>query len=758
MDKAAVIEHEQTYFDEARVQQERSLSEGDRSAKSAVHKKAAGDLRRVAQERRERVDLNDAVADLSFELDDGEVLYVGKHAIHNAAADLLVIPWQSPAATAFFLASASDPHGVVRKRQFATSKNRIKDFDDTIFADLLERVTALQQPEPSFDDALLRDLERDRTGEMRDIVKTIQSAQYDLVRASLDRLMVVQGGPGTGKTAIALHRVSYLLHNHAAIRDDDVLVVGPNPTFSRYIKALLPALGDVGIVQANMHTLGPISSDRRVETLETAALKGDARMSGLIERALAARVRPPEDEAGSFPVVTRSGTINLDNKLLIDAIAAARSGGTYMQGRAQLRVAITEALARRTPGNVPASAQQVDAALDRLWPSLTPAMFLRELLGSRDRLFEAAGSKFSAQEAVQLYRQSADRVSEETWSDADVALLDEASYLINGVPERYQHVVVDEAQDLSPMQLRSLRRRSNGSMTIVGDIAQSTGPFARSSWDEIVTGLQQELPADKRELEFGYRVPRQVMELAARLLPFAAPGIVSPRVVREAPADPDLLEHDVDDHPAVAIRVAREYAGRGLSVGVVAPDQSRHLIVEEFKRQGVKWRDANAGSLGQGINLISAAESKGLEFDAVVVTSPHLIVEEDFNGHRLLYIALTRTTRYLTVVYVGDPLALPGRDIKGVEAKGVGTSKQSVVSQVGVDESDDTEDDSVDLALSAGGVQRARVTRSAVVAIVGEDLAGEVRETLPPAMWPEVINHLRKQLGVTSEELLDLMD
>ena len=222
--------------------------------------------------------------------------------------------------------------------------------------------------------------------------------------------------------------------------------------------------------------------------------------------------------------------------------------------------------------------------------------------------------------------------------------------------------------------------------------------------------------------------------------------------------DPELLEHDVDDHPAVAIRAARDYAGRGLSVGVVAPDQSRHLIVAEFERQGVRWKDANAGSLGQGINLVSAAESKGLEFDAVVVTSPHIIVEEDVNGHRLLYIALTRTTRYLTVVHVGDPLALPDEDIKGEETQDNVAPKLTEMSQVGLDEGDDTEADSFDLASSEASTRRARGTRSAVVAIVGENLADEVRETVPPGMWPEVINHLRKQLGVTSEDLLEFLD
>ena len=194
VDKATVIEREQAYFDDARA----------------------------TRERRERVDVNDSVAEKSFELVDGEELYVGKHTIFNRESELRVIPWQSPAARTFFLSSAVEPLGVRRSRTFAMTRNRIDDFDDTVFADLLSLVEELQRSEPSFDDALLRDLVRDRTGEMQDIVKTIQ------------------GGPGAGKTAIALHRVSYLFCNHEELRNDDVLVVGPTPTFSRYIKSLLP--------------------------------------------------------------------------------------------------------------------------------------------------------------------------------------------------------------------------------------------------------------------------------------------------------------------------------------------------------------------------------------------------------------------------------------------------------------------------------------------------------------------------------------
>ena len=742
MDKTDVIAEEQAYFDLAHEALLLSLQRANQGPQAAANTKAAARLKQAAKSRQNRINPNGAVAEISYQLEDGEVFYVGKHAIFDPDSELLVMAWQAPEAAKFFSASPKDPKGVHRSRAFETTNNRIEDFDDAIFADLRRQIEELDEPEPSFNDPLLRDLERDRTGAMQDIVKTIQSAQYELIQAPLDQLLVVQGGPGTGKTAIALHRISYLLFNHSELRDQDVLVVGPNPTFSRYIKDLLPDLGDVDVVQSNLTALAPVASDRRQEPAEVSALKGSLRMVDFLARGLVSRIRPPRDDEEDFLVNTRAGTIRIPVDDIRQAISEARRQRTYALGRAHLRTALSEMLAARARGTLGASNQQIDSTLDRLWPSLTAASFLRELFGSKDRLLEAAGSDFNAQEVGALYRQAAERIGEETWTDADIPLLDEAEYLITGREEKFLHVVVDEAQDLSPMQMRSIRRRSNGSMTIVGDLAQSTGPFARDSWDEIVESLAQSMPTSHKELEYGYRVPRQVMDLAAQLLPVAAPEVGAPRVIRDAPAEPDFLKDDPIFHAGHAVNAAREYAGRGLSVGVITPESMRSEVIQEFEKDDVRWRDANAGSLGAGINLVSAEESKGLEFDAVVVASPEEIAEAE-NGHRLLYIALTRTTRYLTVVYAHDPLALhvPEPATPRLDER---TEPQIPAVPRPIDV--------LDPEAGRGSPARGRRLQEAAAMAVAQELAAEVRGDFAPELWRDIWEAMGHQLGVWTDD------
>lgn len=283
-----------------------------------------------------------------------------------------------------------------------------------------------------------------------------------------------------------------------------------------------------------------------------------------------------------------------------------------------------------------------------------------------------------------------------------------------------------------------------------------------------------------RDLEYGYRVPRQVMELAAKLLPIAAPEIDPPVVVRDAPEDPELVEAPEDEHPDRAIAAAREYAGRGLSVGIVCPDQSRHLLLEELEHQNVKWNDGTTGALGQGINLVSPVDAKGLEFDAVVVLSPHVIVEEDVHGYRLLYIALTRTTRYLTVVHDGDPLALNSRVVDAEEAidasqpalplEGGPVVPEQLVVPVPTSAAravdphpESTTQDPVERATKAPETASStstgrRAMHAAVVSAAADSLAEEVRASLPEHLWPQMIDELRRRLGVAGEDLLDFLD
>ncbi|WP_074317250.1 ATP-binding domain-containing protein [Micromonospora cremea] len=341
------------------------------------------------------------------------------------------------------------------------------------------------------------------------------------------------------------------------------------------------------------------------------------------------------------------------------------SAGTYSERRHLFRDLLTDLVSPRVHVSPQRLRTALDPVMDRLWPSFTAASFLRELYGSRDRLMGAAGDEFTAREVSLLHRRPADRLSEETWSDADLAVLDETEHLINSGEARFTHIVVDEAQDLSPMQLRTIARRSaNGSMTIVGDIAQSTGHWARDDWDEVLDHLPADLPQVREELRYGYRVPRQVFELAAQLLPLAAPTVQAPQIVRDGPAEPLVHRIDGDERAADAVRVAMGHAAHGRSVAIICPASGRPDTERELKAKDVAWRAASAGELGPGINVVGPQEAKGLEFDAVVVMEPEDIVAEDDRGHRLLYVALTRTTRYLDIVCVGDPLAM-GNDDRG---------------------------------------------------------------------------------------------
>jgi DNA helicase IV len=307
----------------------------------------------------------------------------------------------------------------------------------------------------------------------------------------------------------------------------------------------------------------------------------------------------------------------------------------------------------------------VENLLERLWPLQSAPAFLRSMFGSRQRLANAAGEDFTPEETSQLYRRGADRLSEQVWSAADIPLLDEVDALINGASGRYRHIVIDEAQDLSPMQLRAIARRSStGSLTVVGDLAQSTGAWARDSWDEVLDHLPHTQPSVVAGLRYGYRVPRQVYELAATLLPIAAPGTEPIRVVRDGPADPGIHVVEPGERAGRAAQIARDHLQSNRFVGIVCPAACRAELEFALHANDLPWGRADQGELDRALNLVSPQEAKGLEFDAVIVIEPEEIVAEDPRGHRLLFVALTRTIRYLDIVASGDPLPLESpRDV-----------------------------------------------------------------------------------------------
>ncbi|WP_353082687.1 HelD family protein [Tessaracoccus lapidicaptus] len=595
-----------------------------------------------------------------------EVRYIGRHVILDSESDPLVISWASPEAQPFYAATIDDAMGLIRKRSFDTKKNRIVSVQDIVFKDVADRVKGLQdRDKPQMTDALLQDLERDRSSEMQDIVQTIHHSQYHVIERPLDELLIVQGGPGTGKTAVALHRVAWLLYNFSDIlRADGVLVVSPNSAFTQYIRKVLPSLGEASVDHIDLTRLSPVSSSSRAEPFETTRLKGERRMADLLSRALWSRVRPPQ--GARISVETSTGVANVSADEVRGRIERWRSApGPYADRRAELRRVLGD-LVLGQPGRRPADVSTLDRETERIWPALTPARFVQELLGSRQRLSEAAGDDFTARDVERLYRQSAGSLSAEEWSDADVALLDEADWLINGRSAGYSHIVIDEAQDLSAMQLRSIARRSaTGSYTLVGDLAQSTGPWARESWEDVFVTLRSRGTEQRLEtLRYGYRVPRQVFEFARPLLAFAAPEVEAPIVIRDAPRDPVIVSADPDDVVGLAVMEAQEHASKGLLVGVIAPEALWPELEAAMDAAEISHKSPANGGLGTSINLMTAAQSKGLEFDATVVVEPAGIVHESEHGLRRLYIALTRTTRFMSVIY---SQAVPEIGLRGDE-------------------------------------------------------------------------------------------
>ena len=662
MASKAEIAEEQDYFDRAAEAREQAVAGAVHAPDAAAHPGAAADLRAYAKKHQQAFGAADsAVATGRMDQAGERPLYIGRRLIRDEHGEILVINWKLPAAEPFYRASHRDPLGLVRKRTYRCTGNTVDDFDEVVFA---------QHPsDPSDrsgssgpDAGLLHELARGRTGTMRDIVATIQAAQFDLISAPLERRLVIEGGPGTGKTAVALHRVSWLLFQHRdRLAGADVLVVGPNPTFTRYIGTVLPSLGDEDVAQRDITQLAPEVRPGRAEPAAVSRLKGQARMAGLLARALNARPGAPEP-AERLQIGGRIVTV--PGAEIAAVIAALRADpGPYAPRRTRLRDGIARLVEQR--GVTPAQSGQaaLDNLVERLWPQLSAAAFLRDLLGSRTRLLAAAGDEFTAGETVLLRRRSADRLSEQIWSRDDLPLLDEAEYLINGTPaQRYAHIVVDEAQDLSPMQLRSIARRSaTGSFTLLGDLAQSTGPWARDSWDDVTDQLPGAFPVTVERLRYGYRVPRQVYELAARLLPVAAPWSTPAEVVRIGPADPGIHRVDPAERAGTAVAIALAHAEERRFVGIVCPATCRTDVERALAANGVAWSSADRGELGSAINLVSPQESKGLEFDAVVVIEPEDIVAGDDRGHRLLYVALTRTVGYLDIVCAGEPVPLSAK-------------------------------------------------------------------------------------------------
>lgn len=589
----------------------------------------------------------------------GTTWHIGRRHVEDSSGEPVVVDWRAPVAVPFYRATYRDPLGLWRRRRYLVEGPLISDLVDERFddPDASSLVGAAGLPDP-----LLAELGRARTGTMRDIVATIAAEQDRIIRAPLGRPVVVQGGPGTGKTAVGLHRAAWLLYEHRdRLERQGLLVLGPNPVFLSYVSEVLPSLGEVAVSQT---TLAGLASSWRVsgrEPAETAALKGREEMAELLERAARAACRPPGSGRSAS---TPWGALELSRDDFAELLEVALASGGAMQlrrGRFQRAVVRrlqllasdrlgslvdAEAVAR-----VVSADRELQQAIERAWPTQSPAGLLRQLYG-KERLSRAlAAGLLEPEECRLLQRRPARSVREEPWTAADLPLLDEARALLAGPPRRYGHVVVDEAQDLSPMALRMVARRCGDarSITILGDLAQATQPGAVASWERLLSVLSLRGKADVDALTVGYRVPRPIMEVANALLAALAPDLPATESVRPSPLSPTL---EVVEPSRLAESVARQAASllaSHPSVAAVAPPGSLEAVREGVSGAGVPLTPPKLASAPGCLTVLDPDLAKGLEFDAVVVVEPEAILAGP-GGAGLLYIAFTRAVQELAVV------------------------------------------------------------------------------------------------------------
>ncbi|PZF83578.1 helicase, partial [Micromonospora endophytica] len=675
-----------------------------------------------------------------LDTDDGERRYIGRIGIFDTDGDYdpLLVDWRAPAARAFYLATAANPQGVRRRRHLRTRQRKVIAVNDEVLD--LATASPTAHEELTGEASLLAALNAGRTGRMRDIVETIQAEQDRIIRSELPGVMVVQGGPGTGKTAVALHRAAYLLYTHRReLSSRGVLLVGPNATFLRYISQVLPALAETGVLLRTQADLFPGVHARRAEPATTAAVKGRPVMVEVLANAVRDR-QPVLDEPVEIELPQRE-ILLLDPATVHAARERARhSGRPHNLARAVFDIEIVHALADQVAERIGADPlggenlleeadraeirrelreePEVRAALDELWPVLTPQRLLADLYASTERIATAA-PMLTADERAALHREPGG------WTPADVPLLDEAAELLGeddraaaarreriralqreyaeGVLEiargsqsidvedeadggeilgvtdlidadrllerqeeterlttaqraaadrswAFGHVIVDEAQELSPMAWRLLMRRCpSRSMTIVGDVAQTGALAGTPSWAEALAPYV----ADRwrlTELTVSYRTPAEIMAVAADVLAEIDPSLRPPRAVRSSGVAPRALAVPTQRLAAELVEVTTaEVAGLADGrLGVIVPagrlDDLGAAVTAALPEAAI----GEQPDLESRVVVLTVAEAKGLEFDSVILVDPDRIVAESPRGRNDLYVALTRATQHLT--------------------------------------------------------------------------------------------------------------
>ena len=655
---------------------------------------------------------------------DGSVFrYIGRIGLRDEDLQPLLLDWRVPQASAFYQATAATPLGARARRHLLSRGRRIIRIEDEIFdAELLEGANSELQGEG----ALLAALTAQRTGRMSDIVATIQGEQDRIIRSELKGVLVVQGGPGTGKTAVALHRAAYLLYSHRdRLRNSGVLIVGPSRSFLQYIEAVLPSLGETGVVLASVGQLYPDVEATREDAPAIAAIKGRASMAGLIARAVRSRQRVP---SAPQDLDVNGDRVTLDPRLIAHAIGRAReSNRSHNEARVVFVKNALGALSRQwltqlqDAGNsmddtdLPMlredlrSAEDVRVALNTAWLPITPQKLLQDLY-ARPQWLAALTPGWSDAERALLHR---DREAE--FTIADIPLLDEAAEhlgeysvadaalkreakqqrkrdienaehaienmqvggLVNAkaladnfaelgdrattaekaAADRtwtYGHVVVDEAQELSPMQWRLLLRRGpQRSFTIVGDIAQAASASAASNWKDALDPLLADSPESDRwrleELTVNYRTPSQIAASAESMAIANGLQVTESRSVRSSEWPITVVADAVE-----AVRIDRAPDGAGGTLAVIVLESGIRELTDRLMAEFGDTVGLGADGLARDIAVITPQDAKGLEFDSVVVVDPVAILASSERGAGALYVAMTRATQRLTLVAEGE--------------------------------------------------------------------------------------------------------
>ncbi|WP_282687480.1 MULTISPECIES: AAA family ATPase [unclassified Streptomyces] len=666
--------------------------------------------------------------------------YIGRRGVKDSANDPVVLLWTSPLAKTWIETRSENPGEVVLRRQLRCVQQVVESYFDEI--SLLKDAPApsaapapppgpapepVAVPEPRQaaddsaaeetgappapertpaptpgdvvrrqrrkalqpDDFLLRELQRSRGGRMRDIVETIRRDQMELVTGSPSDILVVQGGPGTGKSAVGLHRVTWLVNNEH-FKAPDILVIGPHQRFLDYVGQVLPTLGtrDVNAVQLERLWEGEILG---VDPPKARLVKSDDRMAAVLRRRVESDYRPealdPLTAVPSFKgdepgIVVNAGstTLRVPKSEVLALLDRAHAGdGPFRERRDRFRGLFVDRLLQELAGVAPRRGQastirrdlernrRVERLVERVWPSPGPREALRSLYDSADLLRHCADGILDEDEQTALLRARAASADADPWTLDDHVCLEELRMLISGdTPPRYGHIVVDEAQDLTPMQARSLRRRSavGGSMTVLGDLAQATGAHIPTNWDLLGALLSDHGDWSVAQLTTSYRVPAEIMEFVAPLAQVVAPALPYPKAVREAGADavrtvatePWKLLDDTVAHVARLMGTSDGSTPR--SVAVIVPDDSDWL--DAISRR-IGEDDAIGERNREAVSVLAAAQVKGMEYDHVLVVEPATIADRGPAGLRQLYVALTRSTQSLTVLHTAPlPKALTG--------------------------------------------------------------------------------------------------